>query len=128
MRRMFLLFSHTLTREQEEDARTALMVDEFVYLPADLQGKWSAFDPATETIALQLEQLRRYVDENCGPDDLCLVQGDFGAVFSLVSHLRERGVKAYYSTTRRVFEGETMPDGSARNSHLFRHVRFREYE
>ncbi|HOS96894.1 MAG TPA: CRISPR-associated protein Csx20 [Deltaproteobacteria bacterium] len=128
MRRMFLFFSHTLTREQEEDARATLMVDEFVYLPAGLQGAWSAFDPGAGTIDGQLEALRRYVDENCGPEDVCLVHGDSGAVFSLVSHLRERGFKAYYSTTRRVFEGETMPEGTARNSHLFRHVRFREYE
>ncbi len=37
MKKMFLLFSHKLTQTQKDDAIKTLGIDEFVYLPENLQ-------------------------------------------------------------------------------------------
>jgi len=48
--KMFLLFSHKLTDEQIKDAKSNLGVDEFVYLPDDLQNKFSNVPPEIDDI------------------------------------------------------------------------------
>lgn len=41
MKRMLLIFSHSLTPEQKEDGEKNLSVKEFVSLSNDLQSLWS---------------------------------------------------------------------------------------
>jgi len=43
-KKMILLFSHTLTDKQKEDAKQKWQVD-FVYLPKELQRIWSDISP-----------------------------------------------------------------------------------
>jgi hypothetical protein len=40
---LFLVFNHTFTEFQEQDARSSLGVTRIVTLPAKLQGLWSPF-------------------------------------------------------------------------------------
>ena len=44
MKKLLLLFSHKLTKEQIKDARENLQISNFIYLSEELQNKWSNFD------------------------------------------------------------------------------------
>jgi hypothetical protein len=51
----YLLFSHKLTNAQIKDAKN-LGVDEFIYLPEDLQRKFS-------NVPLELESIKEYAKD-----------------------------------------------------------------
>lgn len=127
---MFLVFSHTLTPEQEKDARESLGVEQFTPLPADLQACWSNVPPDTGLgFDEYLAPLTEWLLRRSGPDAYVLVQGDYGATFFLVNLLLStRRGKPVYATTERVHSEKTLPDGSVVSSKIFRHVAFRLYQ
>ena len=55
MKTLFLLFSHSLTEDQKQDAQDSLGVSEFVSLPAELQQMFSNVPP-------ELEELDDFLD------------------------------------------------------------------
>jgi hypothetical protein len=55
------------------------------------------------------------------------VQGEFGAVYLVVSWCHREGRIPVYATTARRYESRRQPDGSIKNIHLFKHVNFRRY-
>ncbi len=128
MKRMFLLFSHTLTEAQEEDARAHLGVEEFCYLPSNLQGIWSAVDPWGELPEESLQEIVDFLREESQPGDVVLVQGDFGAVVWMVDACQHLDLVAVYATTYRQCVETRHPDGSVSMTHTFSHVQFRRYQ
>ena len=54
MKKMFLFFSHILTDLQKKEAEEEWGINEFVYLPEDLQRKWSQIDPFSESVDINL--------------------------------------------------------------------------
>ena len=128
MKKMILLFSHRLTRRQIEDAREKLGVEKFVYLPQNLQMIWSGLDPKQESIKKQLEPVLEYIKKNAGKANIFLVQGDFGAVFLTVNLIKSLGMKAYYSTTKRIYDTIHVEEDVLKNTHMFAHEIFREFE
>lgn len=128
MKRMILLFSHRLTPKQIEDAKERFGIKTFVYLPKHLQAVWSGLDPKEASIKGQLKPILDYIRANTSEENIFLVQGDFGAVFIAVSLIKSLGMKAYYSTTKRVYNTVHLDKGLLKNTHLFSHEIFREYE
>jgi len=126
MRRMFLLFSHTLTKEQIEDAEVTLKVNEFVYLPKDLQEKFSNVPPNIEDIVSYSKIFISYLEKNLKKNDIVLIQGDFGVVYNIVEFCKRNGIIAVYSTTARVSK-EKEVDGKIIKVSEFRHIKFRKY-
>ena len=125
MKRMFLLFSHKLTDEQIEDAKKSFGVDEFVYLPEDLQKIWSNIPPEIEDIKPLLEPIKDFLRNNAKKGDFVLIQGDFGAVVEMVEFVRFWLISVY-ATTKRVSK-EIKKDGKIVKVSEFVHVRFRKY-
>lgn len=125
MKRMLLIFSHSLTPEQKEEGEKNLSVKEFVSLPNDLQSLWSQISPEGEIdkkAAFFIEWIKSHAEKG----DFALIQGEFGMTFALVDWCLREGIVPVYSTTKRVYE-QTEEDGKIVNRHVFRHVRFREY-
>ena len=126
MKKLILLFSHKLTPVQEEDACNSLGVSSFVTVPHELQDLWSNIPSELESLEHYLEPLALYLKAELQKDDLVLIQGDFGATFSMVSFVQSLNVKAVYATTKRdvieVKEGDKIIKRS-----VFEHVRFRVY-
>ena len=58
--------------------------------------------------------------------DKIIVQGEFGATFSLVGWLQRKGYSVYYATSRRKV-AETVKGDQVLMQRLFEHVNFREY-
>ena len=127
-KRMFLLFSHTLTDEQEKDARAKLGVGEFVYMPDELGRKWKQVPPEGEFDQDLAGLFTGWLKENSSTGDYALVQGEFGLTFALVDFCLNNQIIPLYATTRRVFSQETDKDGNTVNRHVFKHIGFRRYE
>jgi hypothetical protein len=125
---VFLIFNHTLTQVQEEDARSSLAVDRVVPLPPELQELWSSIPPDLPQIAPVLEPIKSWLRSESRRGDYVLIQGDFGATYLMVRFAAELGLIPVYSTTRRVASEEILPDGTVRRVHHFSHVIFRRYE
>ncbi len=127
MRKIFLIFSHELTEEQKFDLYKNWQVQEFVTLPAYLQALWSNIPPELESLDVYLTPLFEWLREKALPQDLVLIQGDFGAVYLAVQKAFELGLVPIYATTSREVRETKLADGSIRQERLFKHVRFRVY-
>lgn len=126
MKKMLLLFSHSLTPEQEYEAENNLSAKEFLPLPYDLQSLWSQVPPEGEindTVRLFIE----WINNHGTKGDIALIQGEFGMTFAIADWCLRHGITPVYSTTRREYE-QTEEDGRIVNRHVFKHVRFREYK
>ena len=108
MKKMFLLFSHSLTPSQIEDAKSNLGIEKFVYLPEDLQLLWSDIPSDLESLKEYLSLFRNFLVENSDFEDVVLIQGDFGAVYQMINFSKDLGLKAVYATTKRVIEEEII--------------------
>jgi len=126
-RKMYLIFSHHLTDKQIREGSEVLNIDEYIHLPEELQSIWSNISPDSEDISNEVNAIIDWLEEKTGPDDVVLVQGDFGATYKVVSYLKSKGIKAVYSTTRRDAEEEVTGDGKVTVKHVFSHEIFREY-
>lgn len=130
---LYLLFNHTLTQTQEDDARGSLGVGKVVAPPAAVQDCWSGVPPEIDDLADWLEPVFSWlgaIASSSGPGtplDFILVQGEFGATWLAVNEALASGLVPVYSTTSRKAEEEHLADGSVRVRHVFRHVRFRRY-
>lgn len=124
---MFLLFSHSLTAEQKQDAITNLGVEEFVGLPENLQKIFSNIPAEAESIEEIIEPFYNWLEENAKRGDYVLIQGDFGVVFLTVNYAKSKGLIPVYATTERVAVEQKQEDGSVLVNKIFRHKRFRKY-
>jgi len=125
MKKMLLLFSHSLTPEQKYEGENNLSAKEFLSLPYDLQSLWSQVPPEGEindTVRLFIEWINNHGEKG----DIALIQGEFGMTFAVADWCLRHGITPVYSTTRREYE-QTEEDGRIVNRHVFKHVRFREY-
>ncbi|WP_457608176.1 CRISPR-associated protein Csx20 [Nitratifractor sp.] len=127
MKSLFLLFNHTLTRTQREEAHTRLGVARIVPLPEELQELWSHIPPDVDRLSDYLRPIDSYLQSQVNPGDYVLIQGDYGATCLMVAEAARLRAVPVYSTTAREsverLEGEKVLKHSR-----FRHIRFREYE
>lgn len=127
MPNLFLLFSHTLTEAQKQDARENLKVEHFIYLPDSLQKLWSNIPPEREQLHDYLQPIFDFLEKNASENDFVLVQGDFGATVLVVQWCWKNALKPLYSTTKRVVK-ETLQGDKVQVERIFEHCRFRIYE
>lgn len=126
MSKMLLLFSHKLTQSQKEDAINSLKIDDFVYLPDDLQELWSNIPADLTNLNNFLMPIKEYIKNNAKVNDIILTQGDFGAVYEMVNFTKNLGLIPVYSTTKREIKTEEI-DGKIVKSSVFEHIKFRKF-
>lgn len=126
MSTIFLIFSHILTDAQKLDLEQNYNVNNYIVLPSNLQKIWSDINPSAGDIREGLEKIYLYVLERHIEGDICLVQGDFGAIYYLVTKLENSGINCYYSTTERISK-DVEENGKIMKKSVFKHVRFRRY-
>ena len=126
MKKMFLLFSHTLTTSQEQDAKESFGVEEFIPMPKELQTLWSNIPPQLTKLDDYLEPLKVYIHNNVQKGDIILIQGDFGGCYEMVNFVKSLGLIAVHATTKRDVVEKTV-DGKVVKTSVFEHVRFRKF-
>ena len=124
---LFLIFNHDLTDLQRRDAEKSLGVGRIMDMPGHLKPIWRQIPPDTETIDATIAPVGKWLQANSRPGDFVLIQGDFGAVYSLVNAAFDQGLIPVYSTTMRKAEERYGDGGTVELTHCFRHVRFRKY-
>lgn len=124
MKTLFMLISHALTPEQEEDARKNLNVDKFINI-ADL--KWGDIDPSEKGVIKVVETYKDKLRSQAKSGDVLLVQGDFGATYNMIRFAKNMDLIAVYATTKRIVS-EQVENGKLVTKREFKHERFREYE
>lgn len=128
LNKLFLIFNHQLSQEQEKEAREALKIEEIVNLPPQLQDFWSNIPPDVELSEEMFEDITAFLIQNRGErENFCLIQGDFGATVYLVSWCFKNGFVPIYATTKRVAKEVVRPDGTVELLKVFKHERFRRY-
>lgn len=125
--KLFLIFNHQFTADQEAEARRSLGVERIVPLPADMQALWSNIPPDRPSLHLYLEPIRQWLAAEAQAGDYVLIQGDFGASYLMVGFALKRSLIPVYTTTRRQAVEEPQPDGTVKMIHHFQHQRFRRY-
>ena len=125
LKKMYILLSHELTKEQYKDAVKSLNVDTFITLN---NSQWSQIPADVEDISPFLEGVQHNVLQTANIDDVILVQGDFGAVYNIVSFCKKRNIKTFYATTKRDVIEYTDKNGKNVKKSVFEFRRFREYE
>jgi len=128
MKKMFLLFSHTLTPEQQEDAKVSLGITKFVPFSREIIKLWSNVPPGLESLNNYLEPIFACLKDNASSGDYVLVQGDFGATYHMVNFAKSLELIPVYATTERKSVEEIQQDGTVKKTSLFEHKRFRRYE
>jgi len=124
--RLFLVFSHSLTQKQKEDAIDSLKVDKFVSLPPEIQKIFSNIPPQEKDISKYLTPIKDFLKEKSKKGDYALIQGDFGAVVDLVNFSKSIGVIPIYSTTKRESIEKIVNNRVIKQS-IFKHILFRRY-
>ena len=125
MKKLYLLFSHKLTPEQIEDAKKNLGVEEFVYMPSDLQEKWSNVPGEMGDLSEYAKDFMKFLD-TAKEGDYVLIQGDFGLTYKLVNFTKNKNLIPVYSTTKRISK-EINSGNKVLKISEFDHVRFRKY-
>lgn len=120
---MHLFFSHKLSDEQINDAKTSLKIVEFKALPKDLQTKFSNVPPELDNLDDYVRDFYEYIDESTKKGDYVLISGDFGLCFKLINYAKSKALKPIYSTTKR----EVLKDENCIKQSVFKHIRFREF-
>ncbi|WP_104748282.1 CRISPR-associated protein Csx20 [Helicobacter cetorum] len=124
----FLLFSHQLSQEQQQDLIQHYSVSEFVSLPKELQILFSSVPSELESLKDYLNPIKEFIKNHAIKNDVALISGDFGASFYLVNFCQDLGLKCVYATTKRESIESINEKGECIKSSVFKHVRFREYE
>lgn len=124
---LHLLFSHTLTQEQIQEAKTTLSCEEIVTMPKNLQELWSNIPSHIDSLLIYLSPIKEYFSTHIKQGDYVLVQGDFGATCIMVNYIKHLGATPVYSTTNREVVEIHHGDSVVKQS-FFKHIKFRKYE
>lgn len=123
----WVLMSHQLTDAQVEDLCTQWGVSQICYPAQEVQSVFSAVPPEPSVLSPLLDPIFSWLRE-AEPDDVVVVQGEFGMVLLVVQFAWIHGLCPIYATTARHVVETRLDDGRIHSERLFKHVRFRAYE
>lgn len=127
MPKLYLLFNHTLTPKQEEDAKASLGITQFVSLPDASKQIWGNVPSDLESLAEYLQPIKEFLLHSSEKGDCVLVQGDFGATFHITNWAIQNDLIPLYATTERKSIEEIQAGGTIKKTAIFEHKRFRHY-
>ena len=125
---LFLLFNHSLTDEQKQDALVSLNISRIVELPQYLKEQWSNVPSDIPELKAYVEPVKNWLFSQSQKGDHVLIQGDFGASYLMINYAFEIGLIPIYAATKRQIIEERENIGSVKVTRQFRHEIFRKYE
>ena len=124
---LILLFSHSITNVQKEQARADLGIEHIIVPPDTIRTLWAAFPPDVSELVPSVKPVLSWLDNHSKKEDYVLIHGDFGACFLVVQHCLNTHRIPIYSTTERKATEKILADGTVQLTHTFSHVRYRKY-
>lgn len=118
---LFILLNHKLNDEQRSEARTRFGIENFIDLTNE---KWSNIPPELECLDEILKEFKSALKSSAKSGDYLLVQGDFGATYTMIRYALNLGIIPIYATTKRVVI-EKVENGVTISKKSFVHERFR---
>jgi len=121
MKKIILLFSHTLTEPQVKELKEEWNCEEIIYMPDELKSKWMGV-----TDDIDINQFKKFLLENLQKGDYVLIQGEWGLTYNMINFAKENNfIPLYAGTTRKVTEYKEG-DKVIKNS-VFSHTKFKKY-
>ncbi|PIE66304.1 MAG: hypothetical protein CSA26_01285 [Desulfobacterales bacterium] len=127
MSKLRVLFNHTLTPAQQEEAHCRLGVTKIIHPPAEVSNLWCNLPADVPMLQEILSPVLDWLD-NGSKGDFVLIQGDFGACYFCVQYSFRLGMQPIYSTTKRKTTEKCISENKVHLAHHFQHVTFRQYE
>jgi len=124
---MFLIFNHSFSKFQEQQAGRELNTRNIIEMPTRLKQLWQQVPPEPDTLKEYLSPFRKWLSEKTKTKDIVLIQGDFGATYLMVEFAFKLGLTPVYATSVRRATEQIQADGSTKTEHLFNFCRFRKY-
>jgi hypothetical protein len=125
MSRAFCLLNHALTERQLNELAASFSCERVEYPSAALAAQWSAVPVERELSAAYFAPFFAWLSA-ADAGDVLVIQGEFGATFTLVDFALCKRLIPVHAVTRRVAE-ETRDGEQVRRTYLFEHVCFRRY-
>lgn len=126
MKKAFVLTNHNTTEDQIRDLTSNWGILDIVELPANLKQIWGTIPPNTDCVSGYVQPVIDWLVSNCSNQDIVWVQGEWGATLTVIHWYKKNTIKAVYSTTKRTAT-ETKTENGTIMTHVFKHVRFREF-
>ena len=127
MPRLFNITNHAITDEQRSDAVSSLGIDEVVETPPDVARCWGTVPPELDSVSGYVQPVIDWLEsQSMQFNDVVWVQGEWGAVITVVAWCEARDLRAVYATTKREAT-EIHGENGVPMTHVFRHVRFRDF-
>lgn len=127
MTHIYILLNHSLTDRQTAELHKTYGDDAVLEYPsAEIKAFWSQVPTEPTLPQNEIDRIVQWLS-HAKPDDVLIIQGEYGATFYLVSLALKRKMKALYAVTKRV-NTETREGEKVLRSYVFEHVCFREYK
>ena len=126
MPHLFNITNHTITDEQRADALATLGIGEVVEMPVDIARCWASVPPEIDSVTEYVHPVVDWLDGHAKKDDVVWVQGEWGAVITVLAWCETCKIRAVYATTKRAATEIRSSEGVS-ITHVFKHVRFRDF-
>lgn len=83
-RKIYLLFSHKLTKEQEEELKKKWSCSQYIYLPEDLQKRWSNIRNDEKR-----KKSSNIISPKCDTERFCFNSGEWGITYRMVNYTKK---------------------------------------
>ena len=121
MKKIILLFSHTLTEPQVKELKEKWNCDEIIYMPDELKNNWmNVVDD------VDINQFKKFLLDNLQKDDYVLIQGEWGLTYNMINFAKENNFIPLYASTMRKVTEYKEGDKVIKNS-VFSHTTFKKY-
>ncbi len=127
MPKTFCLLNHKLTQNQLTELKEKYNSSEIIYPPQNIASGWAQIPP-NETDGGIVQSVVDWLKENnSSTGDFFIIQGEFGATFTLVDYALKKELNPLYATTRRISK-ESCVGETVHREYVFEHFCFKKYQ
>ncbi len=121
MKKIVLLFSHVLTKVQEDELKNVWNCEKIIYMPDNLKNNWmNVFEN------VDIEQFKKFLLDTLEKNDYVLIQGEWGLTYKMINFAKENEfIPLYAGTVRKVKESKI--GNIVKKESIFEHTKFKKY-
>ena len=125
MPRVFCLINHELTPRQVDELYTSFKAESNIFPPAPIASLWKDIPVVEEFTLAMFDPIIDWL-QDANPGDVLVIQGEFGATFTIVDFALQNGLIPVSAVTKRIVQ-ETREGEKVVKNNFFEHICFRKY-